>query len=620
MTLMLSNLSKYVPRKALKFLALLPPLILVFYVFKYGANTPYFDEWDTPGIDFVNLANHDFSFRSLTTQHNEHRLFFPRILFIGLAQLFGSWNPRHQMFASLLVACGTYWHLYKLTDAMVSFKIYRLKWIGIFSIGLLVFSFTQRDSWLWGLQLATFIPTFAIATCISLAYFVPNSYLKYCLAVLICSVASFSFANGLLVWGVVFPVLLWSELRGHQRRLGAFLFAGAWGIAGLINIALYFRKYIDPPHHPGYFYALTHPLSTLAYVFAFLGRPIGKWLGLEGGIITGFFFVVLFGLVLGACYRRSQNWSDFLYKTLGWQTIAAYALITAAITALGRVGFGIGQALSGRYVVFSTPFYIAIVGLVLVLLDLLKTSTIATNKKPLFSTGLIYKMLAFSAFIFFSFYGLSNSSGLRWGYVTLLQRSHSKTCLMFSPQVVDETCFVERLHPLPDIVVQRSQVLTSAGMLQIPMVSSSSMAELSSQASKAQTLGRFKSLQAIAPLPGIPAQGVADEGTSFAAAGWALRSAADFQTDAVVLAYRDPQTQEDVAFKFAGVTPPFANRSLAREVNAAEAEGDRQQELVWRTEFAIAALPEETCTVSAWAFDTRRIKAQKLENEFSVCD
>ena len=42
--------------------------------------------------------------------------------------------------------------------------------------------------------------------------------------------------------------------------------------------------------------------------------------------------------------------------------IGAYAVVTGIVTAFGRVGFGIQQALDSRYTVFSLFFYLAFVG------------------------------------------------------------------------------------------------------------------------------------------------------------------------------------------------------------------------------------------------------------------
>ena len=52
--------------------------------------------------------------------------------------------------------------------------------------------------------------------------------------------------------------------------------------------------------------------------------------------------------------------------------ISVYALSSGLITAIGRVGFGVEQALSNRYAVFSLFIYLGLVEL--------RLRSIATNK------------------------------------------------------------------------------------------------------------------------------------------------------------------------------------------------------------------------------------------------
>jgi hypothetical protein len=69
-------------------------------------------------------------------------------------------------------------------------------------------------------------------------------------------------------------------------------------------------------------------------------------------------FVAAVGIAFEAI-RRCGDWRTFY----PWLLVGAYSCATGAITAVGRLGFGVQQALDTRYAAFSLFFYIAIVGL-----------------------------------------------------------------------------------------------------------------------------------------------------------------------------------------------------------------------------------------------------------------
>src|SRR5437764_11469738 len=67
-------------RVALIILALLPGLYLFSLIVRYGVNVPYADEFTLAPL-LVKAHEHAITFSDLFEQHNEHRYFFPRLLF-----------------------------------------------------------------------------------------------------------------------------------------------------------------------------------------------------------------------------------------------------------------------------------------------------------------------------------------------------------------------------------------------------------------------------------------------------------------------------------------------------------------------------------------------------------
>jgi len=59
---------------------------------------PFWDEWETPGAQLADYCQGSLDWADLFGQHNEHRLFFPRLIWLPLAILAGS----HATIAMLL--------------------------------------------------------------------------------------------------------------------------------------------------------------------------------------------------------------------------------------------------------------------------------------------------------------------------------------------------------------------------------------------------------------------------------------------------------------------------------------------------------------------------------------
>src|SRR5437764_7589691 len=67
---------------------LLPIAFIVALIWRYGVNVPFWDEWSL--IDLFEHAHaHKLSLADFLAQNNEHRLVFPKLIFLALEQLLG---------------------------------------------------------------------------------------------------------------------------------------------------------------------------------------------------------------------------------------------------------------------------------------------------------------------------------------------------------------------------------------------------------------------------------------------------------------------------------------------------------------------------------------------------
>ncbi|NJM28324.1 MAG: hypothetical protein HC856_09135 [Pseudanabaena sp. RU_4_16] len=218
---------------------------------------------------------------------------------------------------------------------------------------LIIFSPVQWDNWLWGIQVVVFIPIACITTAISVCYSQLSLNTKFGICLGLAIVSTFSYANGILYWAIVFPVLLpsWRNWLAHQRLVLA------WWLSFAIACLVYFYNYQKPSQTPSFAYALLHPLEAGNYFLAFLGTPLGFGSALPNVLLASVVGLAILSLTGGICLYFYKHRTVLVYPNRGWLMLGAYSLLSASITTLGRVGFGIEQATSSRYTTFFAVFY-----------------------------------------------------------------------------------------------------------------------------------------------------------------------------------------------------------------------------------------------------------------------
>jgi hypothetical protein len=550
-------------------LVFMPVIFMVFYIINYGVNIPCMDEWDTPGIDFVKLAQNDLDFQTLFRQHNESRKFFPRIIFIFFAQ-FGGWNTKHGMFLSLAAACISYWNVYKLVRYTTGWSMTSVKWLAILCMGLLIFSPAQRENWLSGIQLITFIPVLAITTCIILAYSSIKPLSKFFAAAALCVFATFSFSNGILTWIIVLPILLWSEHKVAESLLRTLKFLLGWILCFSLTTWIYFRDYSKPDELPSYQYAFAHPTETFSYFLSFIGAPLGKWLDVEGRVIIGLIFLGVYISLVVLCFRGKRSiFFQVLDATIGWQTLGFYSILSALIASFGRVGNGLDTSLSGRYVTFATPLYVAILGLLIVLYSLDKTPYSSSDNKY-YST--LPRNVWKSVFILlvFCLYTLSIIPGIRWGYVSKLDRLYSKSCLMFSTSILDTACLQKYSYPDFEVPVNRLPTLQESGTLHLHMMDTdilNGIAQGESIEGEFSQLRVVENAEATQVIDQLSITNNPNSTNTYVASGWISSLERDIEIDSIIIAHSDSETQANRGFKIAGLTPKFDSSALLNSVD-----------------------------------------------------
>lgn len=333
-------------------LALVPLVILVHEVGHYAVDIPFWDQWN-----FVPLLGRAFAgelnLSDLWQQHIEHRPVFPRLLMIGLARLSG-YNIFFELGANIVIATAILILIISqfLRIAKTLERGFFPWTIPIFS--LLIYSLNQGENWLWGWQLQIFLNILAVvAGCLSFAETGQRStWLKLGSAMGAGGIAAYSFANGLLFWPLGLVALLIQPWRGQKQKWMAVM---AWfaGMASVFLSYFYQFRFTSPSGQP-WFYFLSHPAEYVCYVLQYLGAAVINYE--KYALIFGLVGLLFFITMSAALWRQGKN---FFRPLLPFFLLGLYAIGCAGLTGIGRVSFGPVQAMSYRYVTFSSLLWMA---------------------------------------------------------------------------------------------------------------------------------------------------------------------------------------------------------------------------------------------------------------------
>lgn len=317
------------------------------------APIPHWDQWIA-----ITLEEH---VRFLFVQHNEHRVFFPRLAF-----MFDVWAlSGRNTFNLAMIFLVQIFHLWLLvTLARRSGLVGSTKLVGLVGIAAAtMFWGHQSENFVWGFQVQ-FVGVYAAATAAFASLALAGTNSRFWLAVGAAVVAAFSMANGLVV-----AVLLTAQsaLLRHAWRETVGL--------GVLSIALsvtYFGAYETPRGFEWQAQViLEHLIYVPVYVVVFLGGALGV---LSSHIFYGSGITVLeqsrgvaaafgvLGLVmtlgfLGLMMVRRQFASP---SRIALVFVLLFVVATAVMIALGRVHLSVDQAMSQRYGTPSLVFWLAL--------------------------------------------------------------------------------------------------------------------------------------------------------------------------------------------------------------------------------------------------------------------
>lgn len=342
-------------RKAFLALACAPPLLLAAMTWRYHLDAPFYDAWVLEAM-FERHAAGVLTLHDFWAQQNESRVYFPKLLLFGIGRL-THWNLSVEAGLQWCVALGILAApLTALRRAECARGRLGTLWAAP-AAALLVCSLSNWRTWMWGWSLHV-----SGAVCCTLwaawllALGAPRMR-TLGLALVLALLATFSAVHGTAVWSVgALMILLRGGIARGQRLAALGLWLAMLGLAA----AAYLNGYAmtPSPHSPLHVF-VERPLAFLAYALAYLGAPIVSFWP-PGAVLAG-------SAGLGMLGAYALTWRRFDAASRG-AALACLGFVAAAcgdavLTAVKHAHEPLVQALSSRYIVWSTPFWLGLLGL-----------------------------------------------------------------------------------------------------------------------------------------------------------------------------------------------------------------------------------------------------------------
>jgi hypothetical protein len=306
---------------------------------------PFADFWDQ--FPFIELGlRGNLGIDDLWAQSNEHRILVARVQFLLDYRLFDGTNVL--LFAAiaasslLLATCfaGAVW--LDTRDWLMT--------LGTLAVaGTATMSPAGIENLTWAFQVQ-FVQVFLFATLSVLAIVVAGrsttpsqQLLASAGAALAAIAATYSMANGLVVWVVV--VGLAGILRLRRRITIALIVVG---VVTVFSFLWHFEFSTDG--------SLSDPVGIAKFVAVYLGSAV--WgAGETAAALVGGIGIALFAVLCVLAWKDRAGRSVALPFGVG---VATFVVLTAAQTAAGRLDLGTSQALSSRYSIGSFTFWLGL--------------------------------------------------------------------------------------------------------------------------------------------------------------------------------------------------------------------------------------------------------------------
>ncbi|MEM9480651.1 MAG: hypothetical protein AAGA58_13435 [Verrucomicrobiota bacterium] len=453
-------------------LAISPAIFTGYAVATHAVNIPVWDGWER-AVLLKKYYEGDLDFAYLYSPHIDHRMFFPRLVFLGLNELSGGdvrWEC-YFIFGSLVAA--------SVFLGMFCHRIFRSAtwtWTMVFILNLFLFNPLQYQNLLWPVQVAMVLPIACLCGIVWAMTSRMNVWAKFAVVLVAATIGTHSFGHGLALWPVVVGLAILLPDFGPRRR--EFIILSV--TVGLATIAAYFT--VDFNVHessmhsygaePGSATPGMHSLlerekdfdDVTRFAFVGIGSVIARVLHTDPtvvvtdagrGLMIAFAVLSIFLLV---------RWKDKELRAalLPWLAMGGYSVVAATALALGRNGLDRYRALLTRYMTPTMFVAIAIVGIVAYLLYRWQSnekSSYSRETRTRWALGLavFISMVMIPQWV----YGMHKMEAWK------LSRLQGRVALLYLNH--HETKWPGRVEKDPEFLREQADYLNSKGLLDPPM-------------------------------------------------------------------------------------------------------------------------------------------------------
>src|ERR1700704_1767479 len=200
-------------------LSVLPGLAAFYMMGTHWVPVPYWDEWDSPGKQLAAYYRGDLGFADLFSQHNESRSFFPRLVYLAL-YLTAGWDVRCGMVATFVLACAGSAGLYAVSRRTNPSRGAVLLMFAV--MNLLLFSPRQYENFLYAIMGEVFTPACALVFAVLVNLSNLSLKWKALMNAALAFLGTYTFANGMLLWVLAFPLEITPTVQPYQPRARTF--------------------------------------------------------------------------------------------------------------------------------------------------------------------------------------------------------------------------------------------------------------------------------------------------------------------------------------------------------------------------------------------------------------
>jgi hypothetical protein len=309
-----------------------------FYVVdRYCVNIPFSDDFE-----FLNFSNKILEKESLEQKfhlffkfHNEHRIAVPRLVFYIMLKLFSEINFKIAIFLGNISLFGLLILFYKLVPPG------QAKWLALAPCALFLFQLQHWENASWAIGALSNFGGVIIA---GFSFYFLNrlNWTGFVFSLMFSILALCFNGGGLLIFIAIGIFYLLAK---------QFKFFKLWLVISLVVFSFYFLDYVKPENHPSVFEAVQHPTRLFLYFVSFIGGSFSTDnhylapLAPLGGMVSLIFFAYL-------------TWKKHYLKNPAIYSFMLFILLIGVSAAAFRSGFGIHQAFSSRYKIFSTIYLI----------------------------------------------------------------------------------------------------------------------------------------------------------------------------------------------------------------------------------------------------------------------